>query len=267
MPTFSQRLKNANRAAKRGWTPDEEEEAFLALAARYAETALAGRTQADIDEIYQWLDADVAASGLTAGSALDLGAGEGKSTQRLIDLGFTATGVERSPLLASRAPEGLVIVGNAQEIPLPDASQDLVVCNSLLEHVLDPKAVLLEIRRVMTPQGVCILHTTNRAHWRTGEIRFPFFQWMPTRVRAWLWHMSGRTHISPHYFTYPSLTSLARECGFEVDSPLDVRAPERDGMKGFLIRAIFGFYRTSPGQLWLKVKSSVVELHLRRTAD
>ncbi len=253
-------LRDANRAAARGWTPEQEEQTFQDLAARYAATALESRTEEDIANFRRWLDMDVKVSGKTGGRALDLGAGEGRSTQRLRELGFDAIGVERSPVVAARAPEGLVIVGDAQDIPVEDASMDLVICNSLVEHVLDPDRVLRELRRVLTPGGVCILHTTNRMHWQTGEINFPIFQWLPARVRAIIWHMSGRTHISPHYFTYSGLTKRAEAVGFRVTSPLTVRGTvQHGGWKGLLVRLAYG---TPVGRFALCVRFGVVELHL-----
>jgi len=45
-------------------------------------------------------------------------------------------------------------VGDAHQIPLSDAAVDAVVCQAVLEHVLDPVQVVREIRRVLRPDGV-----------------------------------------------------------------------------------------------------------------
>ena len=75
------------------------------------------------------------------------------------------------------------MVGNAESLPLGDESQDFAVCNSILEHVLDPDRVLSEVARVLRPGGTAVLTTTNRWHWRTGEIDVPFYSYMPYRLR------------------------------------------------------------------------------------
>ncbi len=41
--------------------------------------------------------------------------------------------------------------------PFPDACFDNVLCNQVLEHVFDPSAFLLEIRRVLRPGGQLVL--------------------------------------------------------------------------------------------------------------
>ena len=55
-----------------------------------------------------------------------------------------------------------VLEGTAESIPLPDGSQDVVVFESVLEHVDSIPRSLEEIYQVMAPGGVLYLSTTNR---------------------------------------------------------------------------------------------------------
>lgn len=46
--------------------------------------------------------------------------------------------------------------------PIGDDSVDLVVCDNVLEHVVDPPVFFAEIRRVLRPGGILALRTSNR---------------------------------------------------------------------------------------------------------
>ncbi len=52
--------------------------------------------------------------------------------------------------------------GDAQAIPLPDRSIDVVVSFETIEHVPDPAAFLRECVRVLTPAGTLIVSSPNR---------------------------------------------------------------------------------------------------------
>jgi len=48
---------------------------------------------------------------------------------------------------------GLDVVADLHDLPLADASFDVVVCTEVLEHVAEPAVVLAELRRVLRPGG------------------------------------------------------------------------------------------------------------------
>jgi ubiquinone/menaquinone biosynthesis C-methylase UbiE len=60
--------------------------------------------------------------------------------------------------------------GRAEELPFPDASFELVVCQFGLMFFSDPAAALREMHRVLTPRGRLVLST-----WQTLD-RHPFHQ-------------------------------------------------------------------------------------------
>lgn len=49
----------------------------------------------------------------------------------------------------------------AEQLPFPDASFDRVLSREVIEHVMDPAAMLGEIRRVLKPGGVAVVTTEN----------------------------------------------------------------------------------------------------------
>lgn len=93
-------------------------------------------------------------------AVLDLGAGTGKFTPRLLATGASVIAVE--PVAAMRAklsasyPNVSALDGTAEAIPLPNASLDAVVCAQAF-HWFATAAALAEIRRVLKPDGALAL--------------------------------------------------------------------------------------------------------------
>lgn len=50
------------------------------------------------------------------------------------------------------------IVGDIQELPLPDNSEESIVCLSILEHVANPFLAASEMHRVLVPGGFCLVY-------------------------------------------------------------------------------------------------------------
>jgi len=84
---------------------------------------------------------------------LDLGAGTGKLTRGLLDLGLDVAAVE--PLEEMRAlipSEAQTLAGSAEAVPLPDACVDAVLVGQAF-HWFDHDRALAEIARVLSPAG------------------------------------------------------------------------------------------------------------------
>jgi SAM-dependent methyltransferase len=87
---------------------------------------------------------------------VDLGAGTGKLTRTLVALGHRVTAVEPLPEmlreLRAAIPEATAVEGSAEQIPVPEASTDVVVCAQAF-HWFDHDVALPEIARVLRPGG------------------------------------------------------------------------------------------------------------------
>ena len=88
---------------------------------------------------------------------LDLGAGTGKLTATLLDVGAEVVAVEPDPAMLAELRRGLPEVrarqGKAEAIPLPDASVDAVLAGNAM-HWFDMSVAGPEIARVLAPGGV-----------------------------------------------------------------------------------------------------------------
>jgi SAM-dependent methyltransferase len=102
---------------------------------------------------------------------LDLGAGTGKLTALLVELGAEVTAVEPDPAMREELARGLpsvrALAGSAEQIPLPDASVDAVLCGQSL-HWFNLSAALPEIARVLVAGG------TLGALWNSDDDRVPW---------------------------------------------------------------------------------------------
>ena len=50
-----------------------------------------------------------------------------------------------------------MLKASADRLPFPSASFDKVYCSEVLEHVLDPRAVVAEMARVVKPAGTVVI--------------------------------------------------------------------------------------------------------------
>ncbi|WP_085583829.1 MULTISPECIES: class I SAM-dependent methyltransferase [unclassified Pseudomonas] len=89
-------------------------------------------------------------------TVIDLGAGTGKFTGRLLATGAQVIAVEPVAQMLDRLavtwPKALAVSGTATDLPLPDASVDAVVCAQAF-HWFATAEALDEIARVLKPGG------------------------------------------------------------------------------------------------------------------
>lgn len=84
---------------------------------------------------------------------LDLGAGTGKLTRGLLDLGVEVVAVEPIGELRALIPaDAQALDGHAEAIPLPDGAVDAVLVGQAY-HWFDPARALPEMARVLRPGG------------------------------------------------------------------------------------------------------------------
>jgi SAM-dependent methyltransferase len=103
-----------------------------------------------------------------ARTVLDLAAGTGKLTERVLELGVDVLAVEPLDDMRALIPAAAhALPGTAEQIPLPDASVDVVVVGQAF-HWFDQAPALAEIARVLRPQG------TLGLLWNLDDDRVPW---------------------------------------------------------------------------------------------
>ncbi|HZK89222.1 MAG TPA: methyltransferase domain-containing protein [Stellaceae bacterium] len=112
----------------------------------------------------EFADALVDAAGVGRGcDALDLCCGPGVAAAAAAARGAVACGLDFSPAMLAQArasnPDLRFHQGDAEAVPLPDASFDAIVSNFGIHHVPRPERALTEALRVLRPGGVLAFTT------------------------------------------------------------------------------------------------------------
>jgi ubiquinone/menaquinone biosynthesis C-methylase UbiE len=116
---------------------------------------------------------DVMLDGLSPEVVVEIGAGEGRITERLVERFPEATVVGLDLPDTNLAEEWDEIevpmfFGDATRMPFVDRSIDLVVGLEVLEHVPNPERALADIARVC--RGAAVLSVPREPIWRIGNV-------------------------------------------------------------------------------------------------
>jgi ubiquinone/menaquinone biosynthesis C-methylase UbiE len=96
---------------------------------------------------------------------IEVGSGGGHVLRMFPSARLTALDVSDEYLATARANlagyDVRFVKGEIDKLGLPDASFDRVVCSEVLEHVVDPTAVLEAIAKVLRPGGAAVITVPN----------------------------------------------------------------------------------------------------------
>lgn len=112
--------------------------------------------------------------GCESGRALDIGTGPGQIVLKLARRlpGWIIIGVDRSPNMIVQAQkdaaqkgaraQAAFFVADGNRLAFPDASFDLVMCNSVLHHIAEPQSLIAEIARLVKPGAAILIRDLRR---------------------------------------------------------------------------------------------------------
>lgn len=146
---------------------------------------------------------------------LELGCGAGAfgATLRRMIPGSHVTGVEihkDSAQVALGRIDRVLVQPIEQAIDgISNASIDCVVCNDVLEHLVDPWEILRQLRRVLRPSGAVVSSIPNVRHFPVFKAYFIGADWKYEKMGV-----LDRTHM--RFFTSKSIKRMYEECGYTV---------------------------------------------------
>lgn len=137
---------------------------------------------------------------------LDVGSGNGRYVDALRAIGRDAVGVDLRPLV-SEAAAGTAIIAEAAALPFADRSFDTSCAFEVLEHCVDPVAVLREMRRVTRDRVVLTVPScVQTAGMRAANVVYG--------------HYRDRTHR--HFWTPEGFAALVASAGLQVVESLAI---------------------------------------------
>ncbi|HEY9217404.1 MAG TPA: class I SAM-dependent methyltransferase [Phenylobacterium sp.] len=214
--------------------PPSPEDLKSYYAQAYYQTEQGNYRKAYPDEELAYLDLKIAQraqaafavrGGEAPGRMLDVGCGEGFALAWFAQRGWTVRGLDHSSAgLAAQNPQLIEklttgdVFANLQGLIGAGETYDLVWLNHVLEHVVDPVALLRSLRRLVAPGGVLVVTVPNDASalqedlLAAGDIPERFWIALPD-------------HLS--YFTGESLARTCAETGWTcrdllADFPIDL---------------------------------------------
>ena len=136
---------------------------------------------------------------------LDIGCGTGHLLSKASQRGLETFGVDISEeainISCQQSPNSIIKVAKAEELPFPDSFFDYIFCLGSLEHFLDMKKALKEMKRVAKENTCFCVMVPNKN----------YLYWKLKRSKG-----TQQQKINEHLLTLERWTKLLEEEGFNV---------------------------------------------------
>lgn len=169
------------------------------------------------EKIVALLDRDLK---LAESDVLDLGAGAGLFSSYVKPQAKSVVAADRD--ISQFVPDDIEIQATeGTKLPFQDGSFDLVVYNHVIEHVglrHEQAEALIEIRRVLRPDGCLYLAVPNRYTFIEPHYGLPFLSWLPQSIaNKWVAATGKNDWYDCNPFRLGELKALLGDSGFKVD--------------------------------------------------
>lgn len=163
-----------------------------------------------------WIAAHGSVEQPADGTLLDVGPGTGIFLRLARERGWKPFGIDVCPESAEKAATEFDIavdVGDFETFPYARASFDAVTMLDVLEHTVDPLAVLRRAREVLRPGGLIYVAVPNQRCLMTAILD----RWIRAGLPGRSFFLK-RLYVEPHlyYFCPRTLTRMLEAAGFEM---------------------------------------------------
>jgi SAM-dependent methyltransferase len=178
---------------------------------------------------------------------LEIGTGTGWFPLLCKRHGLSCKGLEISPQLIdyarqfgrSHGIEAEIDLGNAEDTDLGIQTYDVILAQSVFEHIEHWERAAERIYRALKPGGLFVFSSTNKFAFTSGEYNFPLYSWLPD---SWRYRLRVarqgpdimKLGIDFNQFCYPLLRRTFQRIGFsqvldrvELSRPAEVSTPLR----------------------------------------
>jgi 2-polyprenyl-3-methyl-5-hydroxy-6-metoxy-1,4-benzoquinol methylase len=132
---------------------------------------------------------------------LDVGAGPGTYTRALTESGHKCLGLDYSwnvlKVAKFKDTRGRYLQGEAYHLPFQNRSFDAILCIGVLQSLESPKDAMLEMRRILKPQGYLLLDGLNSLFWLHT-------------VRNWRERINGTEKRMRYYSPFEVIEEMSR---------------------------------------------------------
>ena len=157
-----------------------------------------------------------------------------------VDLSETALRLARRNFEVNDLGAGRFVLGDGSQLPLPDRSVDVLYAHGVLQYSADPRGIVTEAQRVLTPGGTAIFMVYNRVSWLMA---------MSKLMRTPLEHGDApglRMYSIPEF---ERLLDGFRSCDL-IPERFPVKSRLHHGLKGTLYNTVFvGAFNAVPRAL------------------